>query len=307
MKYSLNALYRAVGLSKQAVHQAKARQQAFDRELTQLELLAQEQRRRHPGCGLEKLYKTLAPQLMGRDRFCEVFKQLGYGLRRPKSVFKTTYPGHLRYPNLIEGMQLSRPHQLLQSDLTYFMAGQQTYYLVFVVDVYTRMILGYAAHDHMRTEANLKALRAALRKMNYPPWGSIHHSDRGVQYTSKAYRSCLKDHQIHLSMGSVAWENAYAERVNGIIKNEYLDYWNISSLSSLRRRLSQAVQHYNQHRLHRAFKLQFSPMNYYKNWLDLKETDRHLMRIYAHEMPSAEHSVATNSHRPLTLAPYCTL
>lgn len=74
----------------------------------------------HPGCGLEKMYRSLQPKYMGRDKFCEIFMDLGYRVRTIKNYRRTTTPTHLNYPNLIEGMEVTRPYQVLQSDITYF-------------------------------------------------------------------------------------------------------------------------------------------------------------------------------------------
>src|SRR5690554_2622251 len=109
MSYSLNALYRVVGVSKQSVHQAKQRQVRFDQELSQLVGLADQLKDEHPGCGVEKMYYTLAPATMGRDKFCELFLGLGYGVKPVTNYHKTTVRGKIIYPNLIEGMAVSRP------------------------------------------------------------------------------------------------------------------------------------------------------------------------------------------------------
>lgn len=164
---------------------------------------------------------------------------------------------------------MSRPFQVIQSDITYFSLGREHYYLVFIIDVYTRLIVGYAASGHMRTEANSGALKMALEVMEYQPWGIIHHSDRGSQYGSHEYTQQLVENKIHISMGVVAWENAYAERVNGIIKNEYLKRWEIKDFKDLTRKVAKAVNHYNEKRMHRAFKMGHTPMSFYKNLIDL--------------------------------------
>src|SRR5690606_13747430 len=183
-----------------------------------------------------KMYYTLGPAFMGRDKFCELFLELGYGVKRAGNYHRTTFSGASYYPNLIEGMSVTRPFQVIQSDITYFHLNGGHYYLVFIIDVYTRLIVGYAVSDHLRTEANIRALKMAFQTMDCRPWDTIHHSDRGSQYGSHAYTKLLTDHKIHISMGLVAWENPYAERINGIIKNEYLKRWAIRDLKDLRRK-----------------------------------------------------------------------
>ena len=280
MRYSLNALYEAVGVSKQAVYQAKQRQELFDRELLEQVALADELKEVHPGCGVEKMYYTLKPAHIGRDIFCDLFLSMGYGVKRVKNYHRTTYSGGMRYPNLIEGLIVNRPFQVIQSDITYLKLHDEHYYLVFIIDVYTRLIVGYAVSDNLRTEANIKALKMAFQLMDYQPWGAIHHSDRGSQYGSEVYTTLLNDHHIHISMGLAAWQNPYAERINGIIKNEYLKHWNVRNFRDLKKKVAKAVNHYNQNRVHRAFKMQYTPMEFYQKLVNLPNQERPTVRIY---------------------------
>lgn len=280
MRYSLNELYRVIGVSRQSVQQAKKRQEAFDQEMAELLVLADKLKEDHPGCGVEKMYYTLKPETMGRDKFCELFLSLGYGVQRMMNYHRTTYSGGIYYPNLIEGMSVTRPFQVVQSDITYFSLGQKHYYLVFIIDVYTRLIVGYAVNDHMRAEGNISALKMALKIMDYIPWGLIHHSDRGSQYGGHDYTNLLTDQKIHVSMGLVAWENPYAERVNGIIKNEYLKKWEIHDFNDLRGKVTKAVKHYNGKRLHRAFNMNYTPMEFYEKLVDLPTQERPTVNIY---------------------------
>ena len=255
-----------LGVSKQAVHQSQKRQHHFDMELNDLIAQVDIIREDHPGCGLEKLYKTLKPQTMGRDKFCEIFMELGYRVRKIKNYTRTTIPFWYDYPNLIEGMAVTRPFQVLQTDITYFDIDGKFYYLVFIMDVYTRKIRGYNVGDNMRVECNLKALKMALKKIPKHLLGTIiHHSDRGSQYGSKEYVMLLKSNGIKVSMGMIAQDNAFAERVNGTIKNEYLKLWYIPDFKTLRRKTRQAVKHYNEKRLHMAFNNEYSPGEFKKS------------------------------------------
>jgi hypothetical protein len=280
INYSLNELYRTIGVSKQSVQQARKRQDAFDRELAELVVLADQLKEEHPGCGVEKMYYTLKPQTMGRDKFCEVFLGLGYGVKRIRNCHRTTFSGDFYYPNLIEGMAVNRPFQVIQSDITYFRLGEEHYYLLFIIDVYTRLIVGYAVSNHLRAEANVKALKMALLAMKYQPWGLIHHSDKGSQYSSNVYTKLLENSHIHISMGEVAWENPYAERINGIIKNEYLKRWVIRDFKGLKTKVKKAVNHYNEKRLHRSLNMMYSPMKFYQKLLDLTAQERPTVNIY---------------------------
>ena len=269
-------------MSKQAVHQSRKRQLKFDLELMDLVQQADIIRNDHPGCGVEKLYRTLKPQFMGRDKFCEVFMELGYRVKRIQNYVRTTIPSHINYPNLIEGMMVTKPFQVLQSDITYFDLNGKFYYIVFLIDVYTREIIGYHVGENMRAECNVKALKMALKQISPEQCKTmIHHSDRGSQYGSKIYRKILKDAGTSISLGLIAQDNAFAERINGTIKNEYLKRWHIRDFKDLKRSIKKAVNHYNQKRLHLAFKNEYSPLGFKKTLVNLDIQKRPKVIIYA--------------------------
>ena len=269
-------------ISKQAVHQSRSRQAKFDLELqdliSQVDLIREE----HPGCGVEKMYTILNPQTMGRDKFCDIFMELGYRVKKIKNYRKTTIPTWFSYPNLISGMQVMHPFEVIQSDITYFDVAGKFYYIVFIIDVYTREILGYNVADNLRSTSNIKALKMALSNIPKDKCKNlIHHSDRGSQYGSKDYIKILTDNQISISMGEIAQDNAFAERINCTIKNEYLKLWNIFDFKSLRSKTRKAVKHYNSKRLHLAFKNKYSPLQFKENVLNLNTQERPKVIIYA--------------------------
>lgn len=270
-----------MNISKQAIYQARKRQLNFDTELMDLVTQADILREEHPGCGVEKMYKTLKPKYIGRDKFCEIFMDLGYRIRTIKNYRRTTIPTHLNYPNLIEGMMLTRRCQVLQSDITYFDIEGTFYYLVFIIDVYTREILGYNVSNNMRKESNIKALKMALKQISHSEAKDmIHHSDRGSQYGSTAYKRILRDAGIKLSMGMKAQDNAFAERVNGTIKNEYLNLWHIDNLRTLRAKTKKAVEHYNTKRKHDSLNGK-TPKEFKRYVINLDTQERPMTIIYA--------------------------
>lgn len=233
-------------------------------------------RSEHPGCGLEKAYDTLRPNFIGRDRFVDLFMELGYRVKIRKRVIKTTKPGSYDYENLIEGMIVDRINQVLQSDITYVLVDEIFYYVVFIIDVYSKRIVGNQVSDHMRTQANINALKQVIKLRGKSAMaGCIHHSDRGSQYGSLVYRKLLDTIRCSLSMGLTAEQNAYAERVNGIIKNEYLDYWKISDFNDLRRGVKKAVKHYNEKRIHRHLPNKLTPIEFEQNWQTSIELQKH--------------------------------
>ena len=283
---SLNMLYQSVGISKQAVHQYLQAKSLFEEQLCGLLVQVDELRSEHPGCGVRKMYDTLKPDFVGRDQFIALMMGFGYRLKRTKSYVRTTFAGFYKYPNYIEGCIVYDINQVWQSDITYILIGENFFYLVFIIDVYSRRIVGHAASDHMRSEANLKALELALkvRKGNRLD-KLVHHSDRGSQYISDQYTNKLKKKGITISMGLIATDNAFAERVNGIIKNEYLNYWDIKNLGQLQKAVQKAVSHYNTKRIHRGLPKSQTPINYEKRILNLSPKNKDKVLIHTMDYP----------------------
>ncbi|MCL6221010.1 IS3 family transposase [Zunongwangia pacifica] len=276
----MNQLYKVLGISKQAVHQYANRQAELDNKMAALVVEADELRADHPGCGVEKMYYTLRPDFIGRDRFIATFMELGYRLKYPKNYSRTTYAVHTKYTNLIKGMQVSGPSVIWQSDITYIRVGEKFYYAVFIIDVYTKKIVGYQVSDHMRATANVKALQMALKSHKAP---KVHHSDRGSQYTYTAYIALLKSKGCLISMAKTAQDNAYAERINRTIKNDYIAHWNPKNFNQLKQMTRKAVNHYNNIRPHNHIG-KISPIAYEKK-LILKSTfQNQSITIFNNEM-----------------------
>lgn len=306
--YSLNALYEVIGISKQGVWDH------FRREAAELAMIRRvigqvDQRRgEHPGEGLEKLYWQLTPKGMGRDTFCRVFGQLGYGIRRRRNPLRTTIPAHKVFDNLIEGRVVSGPNQVWQSDITYIKIGDRFYYLTFIIDVYSRRIVGYAVSQNLRVDANITALKRALAQFTDDELaGCVHHSDRGSQYTDSRYLGMLRDHQMQISMGRKATDNAFAERINGIIKNEYLLPRSLKSFRQLLRYSKQAVTDYNRKRHHGSLG-RCSPADYEQAYWQLPDHQRKVEIIRSEHTP--EFLEASLQARPVDTGreyPYCIL
>jgi len=280
MNHSMNQFYRCVGITKQGVHQYAKRQAIFDRKLENLVVEADELRAEHPGCGVKKMYNTLKPDFIGRDRFVEAFMELGYRIKRSKNYRRTTFASSVYYPNLIKGMVVFAPSIIWQSDITYIRVGEKFYYAVFIIDVYTKNIVGHNVSDHMRATANVKALKMALTFHNAP---KIHHSDRGGQYIYKDYISLLRENKTDISMALSAQDNAYAERINRTIKEEYLDYWKPSSFDHLRKDVKRAVNQYNNKRPHDNLNKR-NPVEFENYWSKLGTNDRPRITIFNNEI-----------------------
>lgn len=259
------------------MHQYEARQAKFDEQIIVLTEEVDALRKEHPGCGVEKMYRTLQPDFLGRDRFVELFMTLGYRVKRQRRAYRTTYSTSIYYPNLITGMMLHRPSQVWQSDITYIPLGDRHYYAVFIIDVFTKKIVGYQLSEHMRATANLAALKMALR--HHPP-PDIHHSDRGSQYIYKHYVEMLNQQGSCISMGLKGQDNAYAERINLTIKDEYLNRWKIKNYQQLKTKITKAVDNYNNKRIHNHLGGK-TPAQFENEIVNLKSHNGLMATIYA--------------------------
>jgi len=277
----MKAIYKIAGVSKQAAYKYFKHEDDLSNKLSGLLIEVDELRKDHPGCGVEKMYQTLQPDWIGRDNFISQLMQYGYRVRTQRNYQRTTIPVHSQYENFIQGLMIQDRNIVWQTDITYYRIGNRFYYIVFIIDVYTKRILGYKASDHLRAEANIAALKMALKNSNGDIEQLIHHSDRGSQYIDANYVGLLNSKGIKISMGEKAQDNAYAERINGIIKNEYLKYWEINSLTELQNKLVKAVNHYNNKRKHNGIQGRLTPVEFDKSLLDLESQRKPTVIIYA--------------------------
>lgn len=267
----MNELYRILGLTKQAVHSMIKRSNTANDEQMQMLGLVMDIRKEHPGMGLRDIYFMLQPQHIGRDAFEVWCKRWQLQVRKKRNPYRTTDSnGVTRFDNLIEGKVLTKINQVWQSDITYFQCGKQCFYLTFIVDAFSRRIVGYHVSKRLLTEhTTLPALKMALRLRKQHAFDNlIFHSDGGGQYYDQHFLALTKKHGIRNSMCEYAWQNGKAERINGVIKNNYLLYRDITSFESLVAHVDQAVTAYNttkpHTRLHRM-----SPITFEQNLLHL--------------------------------------
>ena len=184
-----------------------------------------------PCLGTRKLYYLLKDQFdkqkihIGRDKLFDLLRSENLLVRKRKKNIRTTNSKHwmLKYPNLIKQLDIIRPEQVWVADITYLKTREQTVYLHLLTDAYSKRIMGYELCDNLEAYSSHKALLMALKNRRYPDKGLVHHSDRGFQYCSKLYTNTLKNNNIEISMteNSDPYENAIAERVNGILKDEF--------------------------------------------------------------------------------------
>ena len=156
-----------------------------------------------------------------------------------------------KYPNLIRGLIPTVSNQLWVSDITYWKTKAGIYYISLITDVFSHKIVGYNLADSMEAVESLMALKMALKE-NKSIQNLIHHSDRGSQYCSFKYVNLLQDYNIQISMTESGdpLENAVAERENGILKEEYLDHYEIDNLKDAKELLASVVSLYNNERPH---------------------------------------------------------
>jgi len=269
------------GISKQAVHQYGKRQSGKAVTATKFFEQADKIRKEHPKAGCRKMALDLSCKGWGRDKTEQLLLQNGYRVCYPPNFIRTTYAQHhLHYPNLIEGLELNNMNQLIQTDITYYRVKDRFYYLVFLIDVYSRRIVGYAVNSTMQAEGNIKALRMLFKTRGRDCLKSmIHHSDRGSQYIDNEYRKLLIDRGIKISMCKEAWQNAYTERINRTIKEEYLNGWEINGYTALNQSVAKAIRHYNTKRRHQSLQWK-TPCQYESEVNKLSPEQKPKMSMY---------------------------
>ncbi len=280
---SYNSVYKALGTSKQAISQWTARQDQECEILAQLELIVRDIREDHPGMALRYIFHKLPEKLIGRDRFEQHFKSMGYGVKIERKYTRTTDSrGVTKFDNLTQGLRLVRYDQLWVSDITYFEINDEFYYITFILDAYTRLIVGHSVSETLRTEdTTIPALQMALKQRKYgsknKPIDLIFHSDGGGQYYFKGFIKLLRALSIKSSMAETVYENSKAERINGVIKNSYLKYWSINTTTELTKSVDRAVQSYNSGKPHSSLKLE-TPVNFEKKLFSLQSQNRPKMK-----------------------------
>lgn len=246
------------GMSRQSVYQHKSR---CDRRTNELKIVLEwvaQWRRLMPRLGGRKLYDRIKPKLLqqgiklGRDGFFTYLKANGLLVRPIKRYTKTTFSHHRfrKHPNLFSGLVLDRPNQAYVSDITYVESDEGVHYLSLVTDAYSRKIVGHYLSRDMKASSVVKALKCA-KVHRFDAQSLIHHSDRGAQYCSDEYQNELKKQAIRPSTtdGYDCYQNALAERVNGILKQEFL-LFKCGTFSELRRLINESVAIYNEWRPH---------------------------------------------------------
>lgn len=292
---SLADLCSWFGVSRQAYYQSKKHIQL---DLIEHEILLErisEIRQNHKRLGGRKLFFKLKDFMdqhgikMGRDAFFDLLKDHNLLIKQRKRYHVTTNSNHWmkKYPNLIRYIEPLGANYLWVSDITYWKTKNGHYYISFITDAYSRKIVGYQVADTMEAVESVIALKMAVKTLNSSTEGLIHHSDRGSQYCSSAYVKTLMKNNIAISMteNGDPLENAIAERVNGIIKGEYLFDYAIKSLSHAKEVLKSVVRLYNEDRPHSSIGNAF-PSDLHNNSTDLEI--KRLWKNYYHTNKQCE-------------------
>lgn len=237
------------GVSKKKKHQAR---RSVDEEILVKKML--KIREKHPIIGLRKLYEILKNESpVGRDKFIQIAITYGFRRRMRRNRFKTTFGQSKKvYPNLIDGLTINGINQVWQSDIFYYKQGGHDYFGVCIQDVYSRKLLALHMSKSLKAEENLIALKHAIAsRKGMDLSGCIFHSDRGSQYISDAHENMVLEAQMQPSMCKIPQQNAYVERLNGIVKNEYL-YPTQSQRKSVKEKARKIMHLYNNERPHES-------------------------------------------------------
>ena len=220
--------------------------------------LVQGIRNKMPRIGGKKLYYMLKDQLsnlkVGRDKLFRILRA-NHMLIVPKKDYRKTTDSYHRFKkhkNIVCNIQIDRPEKVWVSDITYVGTRDNPSYLAVITDAYSKMIVGYNVSNSLAVQGSLKALQMALDNRKYKKLPLIHHSDRGLQYCSNDYQNLLVHNDIQTSMTEKydPYENAIAERVNGILKQEFNIDQKVDNLNIKTKLIEDAIEVYNHIRPH---------------------------------------------------------
>ena len=264
MKISVKKLCTKADMTRQNFYKSREARQRKTVDEHFIKTLVEAERRVQPRLGGLKLHTLLRPDLVaagvsiGRDRFFEALRNQGLLLEPLPKAPRTTNSRHNLpvFMNLIKDLEVTRPNQVWVSDITYIRTSETFLYLNLITDKYSRKIVGYYLGRTLEASDTLKALDMALKDL---PEGvqPIHHSDRGSQYCSHTYVKRLQSYGLSISMTEEnhCAENALAERMNGILKQEYYLKGAFRSESQARKAVDEAINLYNTRRPHRSLNL----------------------------------------------------
>jgi len=256
---SLSALTSCFGLKRDAYYKYKDRADKRLELEQQIINIVRKRRKSLPREGVRKLRKSLDNEFdnanlkVGRDTLFNVLRKHQMLTLRKKYSARTTNSLHrfYKYKNIIKNIEVTKPNQVWVSDITYIRTLKGFCYLALITDMYSRKIVGYDLSDSLELKGCVRALNKAVYQVKNMK-GLIHHSDRGIQYCSNVYTQILKRKKIQISMTEEnhCYENAMAERLNGILKDEFYLDQTFTNVTHAKRAAKNAIKLYNEIRLH---------------------------------------------------------
>jgi transposase InsO family protein len=258
--FKIKWIYESFGVSKQAYYQQITREKVRDAEREKIINWVIEYRKTLPKTGTRKLYEYLQPKMvqtnikMGREALNNLLRCRGMLIKKTKRYFITTDSKHFFYksPNLLIDLKITHSEQVFVSDITYIKTDTGHSYLALVTDAYSRKIMGWSLQDNMKVSMVKDALNMAYKNCVFNHKNIIHHSDRGIQYCCPDYSQYAENKGFILSTTQQydPYENAIAERINGILKYEFGLRKTIKSIEIAQKMVAQAVELYNNLRMH---------------------------------------------------------
>ena len=251
----MQAVCELYGYTRQAWYKQKRGELKRELDKQRVLLNVRQIRKRQPRVGGKKLHRMLQAQDidLGRDKLFDILRENRLLVKPRKRYTKTTYSHHRfrKYKNLIREVDLTRPNQIYVSDITYIDTLEGFCYLALITDKFSKKIVGWDLSNSLSIEGARRALKKALARLDTTD-GLIHHSDRGIQYCSHKYVEDLESRNIKISMTEEnhCYENAVAERVNGILKTEFMLGDRLKSHAIAKELVAEAVKIYNEERLH---------------------------------------------------------
>ena len=260
-------LFSAYGMSKQNFYQRLARLDHRLEEEEQLFHLVHKVRKDHPRMSARTMYRLIQPQTMGRDKFERLCLENGFRVKKQKNFRVTTNSnGVVRFPNLIKDIEVTAVNQVFVSDITYYEMNGRFSYLTFIMDLYNREVVGSSESDNLRTEkTTIPAIRQLIRTRGSQNLeGAIFHSDGGGQYYCKEFKAITSKLKMCNSMTQEkVFENSHSERLNGIIKNDYIYPYGPDDRPALKKDLKKAIWMYNNEKPHSSLN-GLTPVQYRK-------------------------------------------
>lgn len=278
----VGALYEVARISRQGFFQAARRERHWEAYYERLGEVVRALRQEHNNMGSRALFHHLQEKEIGVNKFEKFMSSAGLTLEIKRRWIQTTdsRAGGPVFPNLTYGLKLNNINQLVAGDITYFITKPAVYYITMLTDVYSMRIVGYRSSEDMMATNNYLVLKQLIRLRGLKQLlGLIHHTDKGSQYRALLYLRTLQNAGAAISMASTCLENPYAERINGIIKNDYLRFADIRSLSDMERELRKAVHKYNFERKQEQLGWR-APVEYEKYILHLPSEERPVKKLY---------------------------